>query len=202
MTTTSEIFEAYLLATDKEAYLESIKTTSEFNKLKFHHCVNHGIDLPENLKHMISRHTSSPDALKFALIELESATDQAKKVEILNYINQYYLGTYHHHQRENGSTGVAGHTEGVEVELNSKLSSYTSAHTDVDKIIEGYYTNIHVVHSFNEVGMSNLHKIDILRLQKANSQINLLRLLPNYLYTDNIVNVLQSVQKNYQEENI
>jgi hypothetical protein len=78
--------------------------------------------------------------------------------------------------------------------LNSSLSASTIDHTDVEKLIDSFYNNGNIIYDFNSVGQSNLHKIDILRLKRANSQINLLRALPNYLYMDNIVNVLKTIQ--------
>ena len=51
MTTKIEIYEKYLLAEDKEAYLDSIKTSSEYQVLIIHYCLNNNIPLPEQFKH-------------------------------------------------------------------------------------------------------------------------------------------------------
>jgi hypothetical protein len=80
MTSKTSIYEAFLLAEDKEAYLDSIKTTPEYRNLIIHHRLNQGKDVPEQFASLLSTHHGDKQfALKKLLQNLESETDEAKR---------------------------------------------------------------------------------------------------------------------------
>jgi hypothetical protein len=71
--------------------------------------------------------------------------------------------------------------------------------TDVEWLINNYYANDQVYSNFHDIGRQNLHKIDITKLKRADSQIALLRNLPNFFHIDNIATILQSVTALYKQ---
>jgi hypothetical protein len=53
------------------------------------------------------------------------------------------------------------------------------------------------VGGFDRIGVQNLNKLDVLKLQHPESQLTLLRTLRNYLHIENIGEVLDKVKANY-----
>lgn len=53
--------------------------------------------------------------------------------------------------------------------------------------------------SFDKIGLQNLNKVDVLKLQHPESQLTLLRTLRNYLHIQNIGAVLDQVKNNYRK---
>lgn len=197
MTTKTEIYEEYLLAKDKEAYLESIKTTGEYRNLLLHYCINHGKTLPEDYKSTIDLvYGDRQFTLKKLLIELETA-DEKRAKEIIADLNRHILGVSFYHQRQVGGHEVAGSSSNAEQALQTKLSDYYQNYGKLSTLIQGLYDSTTNVGSFDRIGLQNLHKLDVLKLQHPESQLTLLRTLRNYLHIQNIGSVLDQVRNNY-----
>ena len=101
MTTKTSIYEEFLLAKDKEAYLESIKTTSEYKHLIVHHRLNNNKPLPDQYSKLTSTHFGDRTiALKSLLLRLEDPeTSDEEKARLLQKLNDKYLHLNFNHQR-------------------------------------------------------------------------------------------------------
>jgi len=197
MTTKTEIYEEYLLAKDKEAYLESIKTTGEYRNLLLHYCINHRKTLPDDYKSTLDLvYGDRQFTLKNLLIELETA-DEKRAKEIISDINRHILGVSFYHQRQVGGHEVAGSSSNAEQALQTKLSDYYQTYGKLSTLIQSLYDSATNVGSFDRIGLQNLHKLDVLKLQHPESQLTLLRTLRNYLHIQNIGSVLDKVRSNY-----
>jgi hypothetical protein len=169
MPSKTSIYEEFLLATDKEAYLNTIKTTNEYKELVLHYNINQGKPVPDQFATTVTHRGETKFALKKQLVELESETDPAKKTALLQKINADFLRFSFNHQRANGNRQVAGKQGESEEVLNSKLTSYVEDFSNVEKLIAGFYAQKHAISSFNSIGRHNLHKIDVLKLQNSQS---------------------------------
>lgn len=201
MATKTSIYEEYLLATDKDTYLESIKTTNEYRELMIHYCLNTGKAMPTQFQHLLDiRSGDRKFALKNLLQKLESSTDNAETTKLLAELNTHVLGLRFTHQRQSGNAQVTGTAGEVEKHLTSSLSFHMDNFSNVEWLINNFYADPNVINNFNTIGRSNLNKIDILKLKRSQSQINLLRNLPNFLHIENIGEILQTVKANYAKE--
>lgn len=197
MTTKTEIYEEYLLAKDKEAYLESIKTTGEYRNLLLHYCINNRKPLPDDYKSTLDLyHGDRQFALKNLLIELETA-DEKRSKEIISEINRHVLGVSFYHQRQVGGHEVAGSSSNAEQALQTKLSDYYQNYGKLSTLIQSLYDSTTNVGSFDRIGVQNLQKVDVLKLKHPESQLTLLRTLRNYLHIQNIGSVLDTVRTIY-----
>lgn len=118
MTTKTEIYEEYLLAQDKEAYLESIKTTGEYRHLLLHYCINHRKPLPKDYQQTLDLYYGDRQyALKNILIELETTADEKRAKEIIAELNRHVISASFYHQRQVGGQEVAGSSSNAEQAL-------------------------------------------------------------------------------------
>jgi len=191
MTTKTEIYEEYLLAKNKEAYLASIKTTGEYRNLLLHYCINNRKDLPADYKSTLDLvYGDRQFALKNLLIELETTADEKRAKEIISSINNHIIGVSFYHQRQVGGHEVAGSSSNTEQALQTKLSDYYANYGKLSNLIQELYNTSGNVGSFDRIGLQNLNKLDVLKLRHPESQLTLLRTLRNYLHIQNIASVL------------
>lgn len=165
MTTKTQIFEEYLLAADKEAYLESIKTTGEYRNILLHYCINNRKPLPADYQTVLDlNYGDRAFALKNILIELETATDQDRIKKIISDINSTFICADFYHQRNIGGQEVAGSSANAENALHTKLSDHNQKFGDLQTLIQSYYDSSCNEGSFSTIGEQNLTKLDVLKL--------------------------------------
>ena len=207
MTTKAQILEGYLLAKDKEEYLESIKTSSEYRDLLIHHSLNHGKELPEKYRKLVERQSPQQKFyLKKLVQRLDTETGEEERVKLMEEINSTIYGYSLSHTRAQVSRAKkADELEAAENRPHS-LQKEDLEFFDKQKVIEQVYSyESETAHSepgaFLKI-VPDLRELDIAKIKDVELQIEVLEQIRRTLYhVENIGELLKSIQEAWNEKN-